>query len=697
MGNINKRILSYLAGSIMAASGTQVMADTDAFAMLEKFGLPYEASNSNDHESEYALALQRKLTLDTPILYTNFVGTHNSYNSSDNSMIYWPQQEIKIDKQLYEGIEWLEIDVHTYTNYFFQESDPVVCHGGFCDAPFFDDVSLNTILDQVADWADAQEANGSDRTAIVYIESGLDESGEYDILLKSLIGEIGADRIYTPDDYRDDFPTGEYFSHAGVDFPAKELTRQHILNKGKRVALYFSGYDGSDYHDVLDYVFKTSGELHSYRVWEKDGVPTSDDVLNISGADIIEYWQAGKSAVNLHDVNTNDGRMDVDASWSWNTGEPNDRYGEDCAEMRTTYDHNRWNDQSCSDVQRVACKNTLGSNLYSKDMNEIEAQWAISQDSVTWSGGEQACQTLGAGWHFDTPRNAMENQALANAANEYGESRIWLNYSDTVEEGVFKIGSYVTQWLDRDNPGGSDSAVFGSGDWEHIDQHYSEGNISCDEGSVGLDARRISDGVAASETSQILLLNSWASGLVCIDTDNGGNCDDYEIRFHFTDPACVTGEQALSGSAVGTPTNDTYVWEFREDNKLQFRHTNWGDTNYNWWGLEDGACLDYVGDGEFTVVDCADVDHKFYFDNGKLQFKRDSWSGDWNPWGLSGGSCYTYTGNGNFGAVACDSADAGWAYDNEGHLLWASNPWNLSGGACFGYKGSGDFEFDDCQ
>ena len=701
MGKINKRILSYLAGSVMMASGSQVMANTDATSMLEQFGLPYEVSNSNDHEAEYALALQRKLTLDTPIIHTNFVGSHNAYNSAINGIIYWPQQVIPIDSQLYEGIEWIELDVKTYQNYWDlitgDESDPVVCHGGFCDTPFYDDIPLDGVLEQISNWADAQEQNGSDRTAIIYIETNLDESGEYDILLKSLVGEIGADRIYTPEDYRNDFPEGEYFSHSAVDFPATELTRQHILNKGKRIALYFSGYDGGDYHEVMDYMFKNDGGLHSYRVWEQDGFPTSNDELDITGSDIIEYWQAGKSAVNLHNIWGNDGRMDVDARWSWNEGEPNDNNGEDCAELRTTYDHNRWNDQSCSDVQRVACKNSLTGDLYSKDMAVIEGQWAISQNAVAWSGGEQACQALGAGWHFDTPRNAMENLALGNIAYDAGESRIWLNYSDTLEEGVFKVGSYASEWLDRDNPGGSDSVVFGSGDWEHIELHHDEGNIFCEDGAVGFDARRISDGMAASETGQILLLNSWANGLVCIDTDNGGECDDYEVRFHFTDQACITNQPAATGSAVGSSAYDTYVWEFRDDNKLQFRHSNWGDTDYTWWGLEDGACLDYVGDGEFTVVDCKDVDHKFYFDSGKLQFKRDSWGGNWNPWGLSGGACYTYTGDGNFGSVACDSADAGWEYDSQGHLLWASNPWNLQGGACFGYKSNGDFEFTGCE
>ncbi|WP_281560957.1 lectin-like protein [Thalassomonas sp. RHCl1] len=423
----------------MAVAGTSVQsatAATDAGAMLQQFGLEYDINNTSDPQAKYAMELQRRLMLDVPIYYTSFLGTHNSYNSEAYNIDLWPQQEMTVKGQMNEGVEWIELDVH---HVWTTGLDLNFCHGEFC---YLDSVNSHSILDDLREWAEEMNEQNTTRTAVIYIESDLEDSEYYTDLRNQLNSRVGAEHIYTPTDYKNDFP-GD--ANVGADkatsFPESELTRQHLLNKGKRYVIYFSGYSGSDNHNVLDWIFENPGSLNGSRVWEKDGYPTSSSTLNITGSDLIGYWQDGKSVIGLHDVHTDDGRFRENAQWSWNDGEPNDAHsGEDCAELRTDYADNRWNDAACSNSRRAACKWT-GGDLYSKDNSVIYNLWSLSATSTTWAGAEQACQTLGSGWNFEVPRNAIENAVLAGIADEAGETKVWLNYTDSTQEGVFTTPS----------------------------------------------------------------------------------------------------------------------------------------------------------------------------------------------------------------------------------------------------------------
>ncbi|WDE09088.1 hypothetical protein SG34_030420 [Thalassomonas viridans] len=424
----------------MAVAGTNIQsatAATDADAMLEQFGLEYDINTTSDPQAKYAMELQRRLMLDVPIYYTSFLGTHNSYNSEAYNITLWPQQEMTVIGQMNEGVEWIELDVH---HVWTTGHDIDFCHGEFC---YFDSVNSHSILDDLREWAEDMNAKDTTRTAVIYIESDLEDNEYYTDLKNQLNSRVGAEHIYMPTDYKNDFPNGaNVTANKATSFPESELTRQHLLDKGKRFVIYFSGYNKSDNHEVLDWIFEDSGKLNGSRVWEKDGYPTSSSTLNITGSDLIGYWQDGKSVIGLHDVHTDDGRFRENAQWSWSDGEPNDAgSGEDCAELRTDYDDNRWNDASCSYTRRAACKWTGGSELYSKDNSAIYNLWSLSASTTTWAGAEQACQDLGSDWHFEVPRNAIENAVLAAIAEEAGVTKVWLNYTDSAQEGIFTTPS----------------------------------------------------------------------------------------------------------------------------------------------------------------------------------------------------------------------------------------------------------------
>jgi len=146
-----------------------------------------------------------------------------------------------------------------------------------------------------------------------------------------------------------------------------------------------------------------------------------------------------------------------------------------------------------------------------------------------------------------------------------------------------------------------------------------------------------------------------------------------------------------------TDPANRYTWIFRDDGRLQFRRSEWGE-NWTPWGYDDGACFDYFGDDVFADDDCDDVTHTFVLHaDGRLQMKKDEWGGDWNPWGLSGGACFTYLGDDEFGLVACNRDDGDWVLNDRQQLEWSSNPWDLNGGACFNYAGDSEFAFEGCN
>lgn len=78
-----------------------------------------------------------------------------------------------------------------------------------------------------------------------------------------------------------------------------------------------------------------------------------------------------------------------------------------------------------------------------------------------------------------------------------------------------------TDWISRDGPSGS-------GDWEWVSNLVSEGRIPCDA-PIDIQARRISDGLDASETGEVVHMS--LAGFRCIRAEQpDGACANYEAR-----------------------------------------------------------------------------------------------------------------------------------------------------------------------
>ena len=77
-------------------------------------------------------------------------------------------------------------------------------------------------------------------------------------------------------------------------------------------------------------------------------------------------------------------------------------------------------------------------------------EWRVVDSAPTtnlrWSEGFTACQTLGVGWRFAAPTNAIDNAKLKLALELAGLEQVWINAHDRMEEGEWQINGAETNF-----------------------------------------------------------------------------------------------------------------------------------------------------------------------------------------------------------------------------------------------------------
>ncbi|GAA5444462.1 hypothetical protein Misp06_02649 [Microbulbifer sp. NBRC 101763] len=422
--------------------GSPLVAETDPYTMLVQFNLyyDYETEQRTDDHAKYALELQRRLTYSTPIRYTQVLATHNSYNSDAYGAIWvGAEQSLRVKDQIDVGAEIIELDLHQFSG------EQVFCHGSFYCNFWFDPqrVPIATVLGDLRDWAYKQDQHGTNRTVIVHIENAV-SSGAQTTFKNHLISQIGLDYIYTPEDYKEDFPNGlEVANHKRTSLPSRELSREKIrqhdgLNGKKRFVFFWTKNDSDtdDNHETFDVVFDGWGGLN--RHWK-----SGDD-------DSLDNWDDGINTVEHYDVSATDSRFQNKGLWSWGEGEPNDHgTGEDCAAIRSD---GRFNDRRCDRTSVFACKRRLNGALHADDLKDDGAadyplMWSLTTTKGAWPDGESECQALGSQWHFDVPRNMVESLTLKDKLAAAGETVAWIAYTDQDSEGTSE-GDFVITTVD---------------------------------------------------------------------------------------------------------------------------------------------------------------------------------------------------------------------------------------------------------
>ncbi|WNZ54114.1 hypothetical protein QT397_14560 [Microbulbifer sp. MKSA007] len=428
--------------SYITLMSTPLFAKTDPYSMLVQFNLYYDyetEQGTNDH-AKYALELQRRLTYSTPIRYTQVLATHNSYNSDAYGAIWvGSEQSARVKDQIDIGAEIIELDLHQFSG------EQYFCHGSFYCNFWLDPqrVPISTVLGDLRDWAYKQDQYGTNRTVIVHIENAV-SSGAQVTFKNHLIDQIGLEYIYTPQDYREDFPNGiEVTSYKRTSLPSQELSRETVrkhdgVNGKKRFVFFWTKNDSNigDDNESFDVIFDGWGGLD--RHWK-----SGDD-------DSLDNWDDGINTVEHYDVSATDSRFQNKGLWSWGEGEPNDHgNGEDCAVIRSD---GRFNDRQCDRSYSFACKRRLNGELHVNDLKDDGAinypvMWSLTTSKSTWSNGESECQALGTQWHFDVPRNMMEALALKSKLAAASETAAWIAYTDQDSEGTIE-GDFIITTVD---------------------------------------------------------------------------------------------------------------------------------------------------------------------------------------------------------------------------------------------------------
>ena len=377
-----------------------------------------------------ALELQQRIDMGEPLGKATFLTTHNSYNSDAYSNLgsyYDPNQKYSLVDQLDMGIRSLELDVHNYNG------DLLLCHGqsshtgcSTFDRRFEDGIK------EVSTWL-KQEKNRQQVT-ILYIEEHVD--GRYNDLMGQIDAHMG-ELIYKP---------------SSCQSLPMNISKADVLNAGKQVLIIggncgstawgqyaFNGTYPTDNGTINSYPTCTTSKYSTnylinnlVRVYE-DSTSLSDWFGSPPPAITPERMKlavdCGMGVVGLDQLDINDSRLRA-AVWSWGQDEPNDWGGnEDCATSRAD---GRFNDLNCGSVRQYAC--------YSVSAN----QWGITSGSGTWSGGDNVCeQEFGSSYRYDVPKNGYQNRRLMDQKAAEGiTGDVWLNYSDTANEGDWIPGDF---------------------------------------------------------------------------------------------------------------------------------------------------------------------------------------------------------------------------------------------------------------
>ncbi len=436
---MNNKLLVLTAGLFLSTTGhTMSGAPADADIASDEL-----ANHKNSWEYK-ALSHQNILDNAVPIAQGYNSSSHNAFNSSAYSSIVYidPNHTLSMFEQLEIGVRNFELDVHwTWQTKDIPNGDALLlCHSRDqrvgCSGleRYFSDA-----VHEINHWL---RRNPNE---VVYL--GFEDfwADNEDKMIQALAAVD--DLIYKPG------------SCTNFQQVATTLTEEEVLRAGKQLVLLngdcatsnWAGYafqGGWGYTSIeaatADNCLTANASWNGagvQRIFEQDtffgnlgtALGLADDNGLFSDETIAKAQRCGVNQIAYDKLVIGDPGLKA-SIWSWDINQPDDyASNEDCAE---SWGNGRFNDLICSASMRFACKTTDGRN------------WAISDipNSHSEANGEFACQALGAQWHFAVPTNSMQNELLKNAKAAAGVERVWLNYNDTVAEGVWTTPQHTQNY-----------------------------------------------------------------------------------------------------------------------------------------------------------------------------------------------------------------------------------------------------------
>ena len=351
------------------------------------------------------LAFQRSLGDALPFRDAPWLGTHNSFNSTDELPTVShtdSNQQLSLTDQLRLDMRSLEVDVHWLPSIWAGGATaPVVCHGQGAVGCTVERL-LSDRLFEVAGWLRANPGE----VLLLYLEDQIDDPAGYVAAAKN-VQDILGDRLYRP--------TG------GCQNLPLDLSRQAVRAGQKQVVIV--GDCGQGAWQGISFAWPTGGENpirfeerpHSFQPYPScGGVPRAtwqsrlmrfyedstwltatagepDDGL--TPATTRELVRCGVDVLGFDQLLPGDGRLAA-AAWSWAPGEPG---AGTCAIQRAD---GRWESRSCAEPHPPACVAADGT-------------WTVLAEPVAQAAAAAACAT--AGLVHATPRTGYENQLLDDA------------------------------------------------------------------------------------------------------------------------------------------------------------------------------------------------------------------------------------------------------------------------------------------
>jgi hypothetical protein len=371
------------------------------------------------------LKLQHHLDYRAPLYDATFIGTHNSYNSTDDGYNSvdptLANHTASLTKQLRAGARAISFDL----------VDPLLADpgtaGDFTDKIFqchqacgSGDKELSYGVGKVKDWLAIPD--NTDEVIIIVIEESLgfndaDRTKSIEYFKATGFGN----KVYRPQDYSG--------ADKGIrELPLQDLTKQKIRDAGKNILLLCDDCNGPNSWDNMVWDLPiTSSVRRSQYDWSvvAEDRTTWPSRNPISGTTFRSKLGQGAGMLGLDymvAVNRHNSLI-----WSWKQNEPSNTGGnEDCAAQLST---GEWNDSNCTSTFKYACQNVQTGG------------WLVPATTGNWSNGSSVCVGIAGGLYiFSVPINANNNVALKTAA---AGATVWLNYNDVATEGDWQVVDFV--------------------------------------------------------------------------------------------------------------------------------------------------------------------------------------------------------------------------------------------------------------
>jgi hypothetical protein len=382
-----------------------------------------------------AAAFQYRLGRSVPFGRSQWLGTHNSFNSVNDTPTAShtdSNQQLSLTQQLDIDMRALELDLHFVPSLAAGGSkEVVVCHGLGPDQQNFgctNEPPFSAVLPQIAAWLNGHPS----QVVLLYLEDELGDPAGYAQTVSTLNSVLrrpdGTSLIHRPS-------PSEMTAKGCANLPLG-ISREDVRARGAQVVLVGNCRSGwaSDVYSWDDNHVE-SGSTPSYRafpacdstysrsVYDSKFVRYFEDSTFVSAATnptespaqaqaqmltptrVGNMTRCGVNLFGLDQILPDDGRIEA-SIWSWLKGQPDSGVGR-CALQRSD---GRWLTQPCQDPHLAACRSAGG--------------WSTTQHAVPYNRAISACRASGAS--FDIPRTGYENSRLRQAA---GSSAVWLRYA----------------------------------------------------------------------------------------------------------------------------------------------------------------------------------------------------------------------------------------------------------------------------